>query len=140
MGVLSFVPALEQAHLWLKPAFYATVVLVTGLVLLRFIRNIWMAQDVHENILFGVVICYATLTVLGFELLGLNDHLHPGGYQLQSGIPHHSQLMFLSSGGTTTAGSLIQFEDSWAQLNFYFQSFFSQVFVACVIGLHTGRR
>ena len=52
--------------------------------------------------------------------------------------------MFLSSGGTTTAGSLIQLEDSWAQLNFYFQSFFSKVFlvvfVACVIGLHTGRR
>jgi hypothetical protein len=140
VGVLSFVPALEQAHLWLKPAFYATVVLVTGLVLLRFIRNIWMAQDVHEDIFFGVVICYATLTVLGFELHGLNHHLHPGGYQLQSGIPHHSQLMFLSSGGTTTAGSLIQLEDSWAQLNFYFQSFFSQVFVACVIGLHTGRR
>ncbi|RCL53605.1 MAG: hypothetical protein DBW85_04335 [Synechococcus sp. MED-G71] len=143
-GLLSFVPALEQAHLWLKPAFYATVALVTGVVLLRFIRNIWMAQDVHEDVLFGVVICYATLTVLGFELHGLNHHLHPGGYQLQSGIPHHSQLMFLSIGGTTTAGSLIQLENSWAQLIFYFQSFFSQVFlvvfVARMIGLHTGRR
>ena len=143
-GVLSFLPGLEQANIWLKPAFYASVAFVSGLVLLRFIRNIWIAQDVHEDVLFGVVVCYATLTILGFELHGLNHHLNPAAYRLQSGIPHHSQLMFLSIGGTTTAGALVRLENNWAQLIFYFQSLFSQiflvVFVARMIGLHTGRR
>jgi hypothetical protein len=122
---------------------YGAVALVTAVVLWRFIYNIWQAQEVDADLLFGVIICYANLTVLGFELHSLNFYLNPTAYGFDTKIPNHAQLMFLSLGGSTTAGTVLGLKDVWSQLIFYFQAFFSQLFivviVARVVGLHTSR-
>ena len=80
----------------------------------------------------------------GYELHSLNQLLYSSAYGLEPGLQHQSQLMLLSIGGTTTAGNQIPLNSITAQAIFYFQGLFSQlflvVFVARMIGLHTGRR
>ena len=123
---------------------YGAVAVITAVVLWRFTYNIWHTKEVDADLLFGVIICYANLTVLGFELHSLNFYLNPTAYGFDTTIPNHAQLMFLSLGGSTTAGTVIGLKDGWSQMIFYFQAFFSQLFivviVARVVGLHTGRR
>ena len=113
-----------------------------GPVLLRFIRNIWIAQDVHEDVLFGVVIC-TTLTIWASSCWA-EPSSESGGLPIAKRHPPSLPTDVSRIGGTTTAGALVRLENNWAQLIFYFQSLFSQiflvVFVARMIGLHTGRR
>lgn len=143
-AIVSLWPGLTHRFPGVTACFYGGVAVVTAVVMWRLVANIWRARDVHNDVLFGAVIIYAALTVLGFELHSLNQLLHPSAYGLRPGLPHHSQLMLLSIGGTTTAGSQISLNGITAQAIFYFQGLFSQlflvVFVARMIGLHTGRR
>lgn len=143
-AILSFWPQLSHRYPQITACFYGAVAVVTAVVMWRLVSNIWRARDVHNDVLFAAVIIYAALTVLGFELHSLNHLIDFSAYGLKPGLPHHSQLMLLSIGGTTTAGSQIPLNGITAQAIFYFQGLFSQlflvVFVARMIGLHTGRR
>ena len=121
---------------------YAALALISGIVLMRIVYKIWTIRSIHSDVLFGIIICYATVIVMGFELHAINHQLHPGAYNFLPEMKHHSQLLFLSMGSTTTLGGPITVNTTTAQLINYFQSYVSQVFlvvfVSRMIGLHTG--
>ena len=121
---------------------YAVLTAISGLVLVRIVYKIWTIQTINADVLFGIIICYATVIVIGFELHAINHQLHPGAYNFLPEMKRHSQLLFLSMGSTTTLGGPITVNTTTAQLINYFQSYVSQlflvVFVSRMIGLHTG--
>ena len=121
---------------------YAALTAISGIVLVRIVYKIWLIRSINSDVLFGIIICYATVIVIGFELHAINHQLHPGAYNFLPEMKHHSQLLFLSMGSTTTLGGPITVNTTTAQLINYFQSYVSQVFlvvfVSRMIGLHTG--
>ena len=121
---------------------YAVLTGLSGLVLIRILYRIWRIETINADVLFGIIICYANVIVIGFELHAINHQLHPGAYNFLPEMKRHSQLLFLSMGSTTTLGGPITVNTTTAQLINYFQSYVSQlflvVFVSRMIGLHTG--
>ena len=121
---------------------YAALTAVSGIVLVRIVYKIWTIRSINSDVLLGIIICYATVIVVGFELHAINQQLQPGAYNFLPDMKHHSQLLFLSMGSTTTLGGPITVNNTTAQLINYFQAYLSQlflvVFVSRMIGLHTG--
>ena len=121
---------------------YAVLTAISGLVLVRIVYKIWKIQTINADVLFGIIICYATVIVIGFELHAINHQLQPGAYNFLPEMKRHSQLLFLSMGSTTTMGGPITVNNTTAQLITSFQAYVSQlflvVFVSRMIGLHTG--
>jgi len=122
---------------------YAALAVISGTVLVRIVYKIWTIRSIHSDVLFGIIICYATVIVMGFELHAINHQLQPSSYNFLPEMKRHSQLLFLSMGSTTTLGGPISVNNTSALLINYFQAYLSQlflvVFVSRMIGLHTGR-
>ena len=86
---------------------YGVLTGISALVLVRILYRIWRIETINADVLFGIIICYATVIVIGFELHAINHQLYPGAYNFLPEMKHHSQLLFLSMGSTTTLGGPI---------------------------------
>ena len=102
----------------------------------------WAIRSINSDVLFGIIICYATVIVVVFELHAIINKPQPSAYNFLPDMKHHSQLLFLSMGSTTTLGGPITVNNTAAELINHFQAYISQlllvVFVSRMIGLHTG--
>ena len=121
---------------------YAALTAVSGIVLVPIVYNIWTIPSINSDVLFGIIICYATVIVVGFELHAINHRLQPGAYSFLLEMKHHSQLLFQSLGTTTTLGGPIGVNTTPAQLINTFQAYLIQLVLKVLVfpmtGLHTG--
>ena len=65
--LLQLAPIGYGANLGIHVLVYAALTAISTLVLVRILYRIWRIETINADVLFGIIICYATVIVIGFS-------------------------------------------------------------------------